>query len=50
MSEDAHRDAFIGRLGAATCVYISLGWMCLHISIGNEETTVRLDAEWNLYG
>lgn len=50
MSEDARGDAFIGRLGALTCVYVYLGWMCLHISIRNEETTVRLDAKWNLYG
>lgn len=50
MPEDARRDVFIGRLGAVTCVYVSLGWMCMHINTGSEETTVRLDAKWNLYG
>lgn len=40
MSEDARRDVFIGRLGAVTCVYVSLGWMCMHINAGSEETTV----------
>lgn len=52
VSEDACRDVFIGGMRAATSVYVSLGWIriYMHIGTGSEETAVRPDAKWNVYG
>ena len=52
LERSVSEDVFIGGMRAATCVYVSLGWMriYMHIGIESEETAVRPDAKWNVYG